>query len=188
MSGLSRAGLVQIHMLLASFMFPVALMFLVTGGFYTWGVKGSYDSNVYMLSLEKPLEQDKSYLESLVRKELGRLAISVPSGKASVKKGGTSFKLEWTGSGRDVVLEPTADELEAKLTIKETTWYRNLVQLHKAKGGQIFKFYAAGLATALFIILASGFLMAWQVPMYRRQALFCSAAGVIVFLLMIASS
>ena len=78
--------------------------------------------------------------------------------------------------------------LKAKLTIKETTWYRNLVQLHKAKGGQIFKFYAAGLAIALFIILASGFLMAWQIPKYRRQALFCSAAGIFVFLLMIASS
>ena len=59
--------------------------------------------------------------------------------------------------------EPTSDELFAKLTISETTWYRNLVQLHKAKGGQLFKVYAAGLAISLFIILLSGFLMAWQV-------------------------
>ena len=188
MFGLSKRGLVQTHMLLASFVFPVALMFLITGGFYTWGVKGSYEAKVHMLSLQEPLIQDQSNLESMVRKELERLSISVPSGESSVKQGGTSFKFEWTGSNRDVILEPTADMLKAKLTIKETTWYRNLVQLHKAKGGQIFKFYAAGLAIALFIILASGFLMAWQIPKYRRQALFCSAAGIFVFLLMIASS
>lgn len=188
MSALNRNSLVKIHMLLASFMFPVACMFLVTGGFYTWGIKGSYNSEVHTISLEKPLAQDQVYLESLVQRELEKLGISVPSGGASIKKGGTSYKLEWTGSGRDVVLEPTSDKLSAKLTVKETTWYRNLVQLHKAKGGQLFKIYAAGLAISLFIILFSGFLMAWQVPKYRKQALIFSAVGVVMFLLMIGAS
>ena len=85
---------------------------------------------------------------------------------------------------RDVVLEPTADRLTAKLTVKDTTWYRHLVQLHKAKGGQLFKFYAATLAISLFVILLSGFVMAWQVPKYRRMAIVCSATGIGVFLLM----
>jgi len=163
-------------------------MFLVTGGFYTWGIKGSYDSEVHMISLEKPLTQDQQHLETLTRQELGKLSVAVPSGAAKVKKGGTSFKLEWTGSDRDVVLEPTSDRLSAKLTIKETTWYRHLVQLHKAKGGQLFKIYAAILAVSLFIILFSGFIMAWQVPKYRKLALIFSAAGLCIFLLMINES
>jgi hypothetical protein len=107
-------------------------MFLVTGGFYTWGIKGSYDSDVHTIAVEKPLT--------------------------------------------------------AKLTIKDTTWYRHLVQLHKAKGGQLFKIYAAVLAVSLFVILFSGFIMAWQVPKYRRRALVFSAAGVGMFLLMINTS
>jgi len=53
--------------------------------------------------------------------------------------------------------------------------------LHKAKGGQLFKFYAAGLAISLFTILASGFLLAWQVPKLRRLAIMCSVSGVAVF-------
>ncbi len=163
-------------------------MFLITGGFYTWEIKGSYNSEIHMISLQKPLVQDQNYLESLVQRELEKLAVPVPSGGASVKKGGTSYKLEWTGSGRDVILEPTSDKLSAKLTVKETTWYRNLVQLHKAKGGQLFKIYAAALAISLFIILFSGFLMAWQVPKYRKQALIFSAVGVVMFLLMIGAS
>ena len=185
---LNRTSLVKIHMLLASFMLPVACMFLITGGFYTWGIKGSYDSEVHLVPLEQPLVQDQNYLESLVVRELERLSIPVPSGGASVKEGGTSYKLEWTGSGRDVILEPTSDELSAKLTVKETTWYRNLVQLHKAKGGQLFKIYAAGLAVSLFIILFSGFLMAWQVPQYRKQALIFATVGAVTFLLMIGAS
>ncbi len=188
MSLISRANLVKIHMLLAAFIFPVACMFLVTGGFYTWGIKGSYDSEVHMISLLKPLNQDQRQLQALVEQELLKLSIAVPSGGAKVKKGGTSFKFEWTGSDRDVVLEPTSGSLSAKLIIKETTWYRHLVQLHKAKGGQLFKIYAAILAVSLFIILFSGFIMAWQVPKYRKSALIFSAAGLCMFLLMISAS
>ena len=185
---LNRATLTKIHMLLAAFIFPVAVMFLVTGSLYTWDIKGSYVSDVYMIELAKPLTGDQQALRSLVEQELAARSIDLPSGAAKVKQGGTSFKLEWTGAARDVVLEPTADGAVAKLTIKETTWYRNLVQLHKAKGGQLFKVYAAILAVSLFTILASGFLMAWQVPKYRRQALIFSALGVCMFLLMVAAS
>lgn len=188
MSLMSRTNLVKIHMLLAAFIFPVACMFLVTGGLYTWGIKGSYTSEVHMISLAKPLTRNQDNLEALVREELNRLSVAPPSGGAKIKKGGTSFKLEWTGSGRDIVLEPTSEELSARLTIKETTWYRNLVQLHKAKGGQLFKIYAAILAISLFTILLSGFIMAWQVPKYRKSAFIFSLAGLCVFLLMIWAS
>lgn len=180
----NRPTLIKIHLLLATFIFPVALMFLITGAFYTWEVKGSYVSDVHTLPLETPLVDNKQALVTLVERELQRLSVAPPSGKAKIKKTGTSFQLEWTGSKRDVILEPTSDQRLAKLTIKETTWYRNFVQLHKAKGGQLFKVYAAVLAASLFIILLSGFLMAWQIPKYRKMALTCSTAGVVVFVLM----
>ncbi len=178
---MNRATITKVHLLLAAFMFPVALMFLVTGGFYTWGIKGDYVSEAYDIELSEPLTANAQVLSDIVAGQLRMRSIALPSGGASLKKGGTSYKLEWTGSERDVELEPTADPLVARLTIKETTWYRNLVQLHKAKGGQLFKFYAAGLAISLFTILASGFLLAWQVPKLRRLATLCSISGVAVF-------
>jgi len=178
---MNRALITKIHLLLAAFMFPVALMFLVTGGFYTWGIKGDYVSESYEIALSEPLTPDAEVLSDIVAGQLKLRFIDPPSGSAGLKKGGTSYKLEWTGSERDVEFEPTADPLIAKLTIKETTWYRNLVQLHKAKGGQLFKFYAAGLAISLFTILASGFLLAWQVPKLRRLAIMCSVSGIAVF-------
>ncbi len=185
---MNRATLTKIHLLLAAFMFPVALMFLVTGGFYTWGIKGSYVSESHELTLSEPLAADLGQLSGIVVAELQQRDLALPSGEAKIKKGGTSYKLEWTGSARDVELEPTADPLLAKLTIKETTWYRNLVQLHKAKGGQLFKVYAAALAISLFAILASGFVLAWQVPKLKRTAMRFAGAGVLVFLVAVFAS
>jgi len=184
----NRQTLTKIHMLLAAFIFPVACMFLVTGGLYTWGIKGAYVSQSYEVQLDKPLVDDLAMLVELTEVELQRLSIASPSGGAKVKKIGPSFQLEWTGAGRDVVLEPTADPLMATLTVKETTWYRNLVQLHKAKGGQLFKVYAAILAISLFTILLSGFLMAWGVPKYRKMSLTAAMAGIVLFMLMVATS
>jgi hypothetical protein len=175
-------------MLLAAFIFPVALMFLITGGLYTWGIKGSYESDSYNLTLQTPLSRDQESLIVMTRTELQDRMIPLPSGAAKLKSSGTSFYLEWTGADHDVQLEPTSDALVAKLTIKETSWYRQFVQLHKAKGGSLFKVYAAFLAISLFTILFSGFVMAWQIPKYRRLAAICSISGLCVFFLMVVLS
>lgn len=188
MSSSVRIKIVKVHMLLAAFIFPAAVMFLITGGLYTWGVKGSYSDEVYLIELNEPLTADISQIKSLMKQELHKLSIEAPSGQASLKKGGTSFRAEWTGSKRDVVLEPTDHVTSARLTVKETTWYRNLVQLHKAKGGQPFKIYAAVLALSLLIILTTGFVIAFQIPKYRRSAISAAAVGVVLFLVVISTS
>ncbi len=117
-------------MVLAAFIFPVALMFLVTGGLYIWGMKGSYSSEVHIIELNEPLAKDEGKLQSLIEDELRELSVEPPSGEKKIKAGGTSFKAEWSGSETNVVLEPTADVLFAKLTIEKATWYQKLVQLH----------------------------------------------------------
>jgi len=183
-----RPNLMKIHMLLAAFILPVAFMFLLTGGLYTWGIKGDYKTTGVELILDKPLEADKAALQDLVSKELQRRQIELPSGGAGLKKVGTSFQLEWTGSGLDVVLEPTANPLLAKMEIKKTDWHRRFVQLHKAKGGTGFKVYAAILAMSLFALLCTGFLLAWQLPKYRKPTAIATVSGIGVFVAMIIAS
>jgi hypothetical protein len=135
--------------------------------------------------LDGALSEDEVVLKELAASELRRLAIAPPTGGAKIKRIGRSFQLEWTGSERDVILKATGNPKKARLLVKETTWYRHLVQLHKAKGGQLFKVYAAILAISLFTILLSGFLMAWQIPKFRKLVVACSVAGVVMFLLMV---
>ncbi len=184
----NRTNLIKAHLFLATFIFPAVLMFLVTGGLYTWGIKGSYNTQEYSLALAEPLSKELPGLKALVEQELQQRSLAFPTGAAKIKSAGDSFAFEWTGSKRDVVLEPTSNELIASLVVKETTWYRNLVQLHKAKGGQLFKIYAAFLAVGLFLVLLTGFITALQTPKYRRLAIYSSLAGLLLFAVAIIAS
>jgi uncharacterized iron-regulated membrane protein len=188
MSEMNRTTLMKLHMLMATFMLPVALMFLLTGALYTWGVKGHYDTTEYELPIDEPLTDDLSLLKGIVMTELQRLQIEPPSGKAGVKTAGTSFRLEWTGSRRDVLLAPTDSPSVARLSIKETQLHRLFVQLHKAKGGKGFKIYAAVFATTLLLILISGFLLAWKMPRYRKMAAASLLAGFVTFVILVMTS
>lgn len=173
--------LVRWHMLVAAFLFPAILLFLLTGALYTWGVKGDYASKDYQVALSAPLTDDKAELQALTTKALTERGIAVPTGVPGIKKMGDSFQFEWTGSNRDVLLEPGADANSAKLTVKDTDWHRYFVQLHKAKGGTAFKIYAAIVALGLFFLVTSGLIVALRVPNMRRGAIAGSLVGLIAF-------
>lgn len=183
-----RLTLMKVHTVLATFILPAVIMFLVTGSLYTWGIKGSYETTVHKLHLQTPLQGQLIELVALTEKELKQRNISMPTGKAKIKEIGTSFRLEWSGSTMDVMLEPTAQPLIAKLKIKNTSWYRQFVQLHKAKGGSPFKVYAVVLATGLLLLLITGFIMALKTPKLRNLTLVSTTLGIAVFIVMIMSS
>jgi hypothetical protein len=178
----------KLHVLIAVFILPIAIMFFVTGAFYTWGIKGDYETTVQTIQLKEPLQDELAPLVNVVKDELKNQNISLPTGKAKIKKIGQSFLLEWTGSSRDVVLEPTPNPLIAQLKIKKTGWHRHFVQLHKAKGGIVFKVYATILAIGLLFLLTSGFIMAWQLPKLRKITLISTTSGLVFFILMFSSS
>lgn len=185
---INRSTLMKAHAILAAFILPVAIMFFVTGAFYTWGIKGSYETTTHKVNLQKHIQSNLAELVALATKELQEKKIEVPTGQPKIKKIGNSFMLEWTGSNRDVILETTENPLIAKLKIKNTSWYRQFVQLHKAKGGTIFKVYAAVLAVALLCILITGFMMAWQTPKLRKLTLLAALSGTAAFIVMVMSS
>ena len=120
---MNRLLLMKIHALLAAFILPVAVMFMVTGSLYTWGIKGDYTKEVFEISLGTPLEADLGELTKSVQSELQTLNISTPEGKPKLKTFGNHFLLEWTGSSKDLIFEPTDNKLVAKLTVKHTSWY-----------------------------------------------------------------
>jgi len=182
---MNRMKLMKFHVLLAALILPVATMFMVTGALYTWSIKGNYTNDVYEIRLSKPIQSDVTELTSLAQLELENLATNYPEGEPKLKVYGNHFLLEWTGSSKNVILEPTDNELIAKLTVKNTSWYRKLVQLHKAKGGIAFKFYAVVLAISIGTLLVSGFVMAWQTPKLKRVTLITSLVGLCSFIIFV---
>lgn len=179
---MNRMQLMTVHVLLAAFILPIAAMFAITGSFYTWGIKGGYIYDVYEITLDKSLTVDNLALKKLAESELKTLDISPPEGNPKIKKIGNNYLLEWTGSSKDLILEPTDNDLIAKLTIKNTSWYRHLVQLHKAKGGTAFKIYAVVFAVALGLLLITGIIMALQTPKLKFATLVSALIGFISFI------
>lgn len=184
----SHSALMKVHALLAVFMLPVAVMFFVTGALYTWGIKGGYETTVHKLHLKNPLQNELEKLVNLAERELNKRNLTPPTGEAKIKAIGDSFKLEWSGSSMDVSIATTPQPLIAELEIKHTSWHRRFVQLHKAKGGDLFKVYAATLATALLLLLITGFIMAWRMPQLRKMTLTTTVLGIAVFIAMVLSS
>jgi len=184
----NRVFLVKLHMLLAAFILPVALMFFITGALYTWGEKGNYETTIAKIQLKQPMQSDLVWLTGIVSNELAQRNIEIPSGSAKVKKAGNSFYFEWTGAKLDVSLEPTRKPFVARLKIKKTSWHRLFVQLHKAKGGVAFKVYAAFLAMCLIILFITGVIMAWKIKKYRPLLMSSAVAGGALFIFIVSIS
>ena len=184
----NRSTLMKTHALLAALILPVAIMFFVTGALYAWGIKGDYYTTTHQINLNTPLQAELAELVEIATKELKKHNIEAPTGQAKIKKIGSAFKLEWTGSKADIILESTSKPLIAVLQIKKTSWHRQFVQLHKAKGGSPFKVYSVVLAVALLLLLVSGFIMAWQMPKLRKLTLACTLLGIVGFIAMVVSS
>lgn len=179
---MTRLFLTKIHLWLAALLFPAMLMFLITGGLYTWGITGGTHDTSRTVTLATPLHSDdETGMKGVALAALDQAELDAPSGKSRVRKTGQSFAFEWTGSRLDVTVEPTADPLIAKVTIKEASLHRLFVQLHKAKAGIAFKVYASMLAVALFLLVATGLMIGFKSPPLRRATLAGSVAGLAIF-------
>ena len=182
---LSRSFLVKTHIILAAFIFPVVMMFCITGALYSWGIKGGYQVQKYNIELAQPMQKNKAWLTHIAKRELKQREIDFPTGKVAIKGSGKFYYFVWTGSQLDVQLEQTNNPFVAKLKIKQTNLHRFFVQLHKAKGGVAFKVYAVILSIGLMILFITGFLMAWRLKKERLLLLLSSGVGLGAFIMML---
>lgn len=63
---MNRQTIMMLHSLLAAFTLPAALMFLITGALYTWGSKGSYNTEAHEIALTEPLPKNADALISMI--------------------------------------------------------------------------------------------------------------------------
>lgn len=184
----SRKFLTSLHTILAAFFLPMGLMYAITGGLYGLDIKGSYQTAEHKLTLTQPLPTDLAGLAAITQTELKNRNIDFPTGTAGIRKVGTSFAFEWSGTRRDVELAPTADPLIATLKVKDTTPHRFFVQLHKAKGAAAFKWFAAVWMVGLVLLFLSGGILAVAAKPFRKLAIPAAIAGVIFFTFLAAVS
>lgn len=173
--------IVRVHVFLACFFLPMAVLYAITGGLYGLRYTGAHRSTDTKLALAAPLPSDLAGLVAIADAELRAQGIAQPTGEARIRKSGTSYHLEWSGSTRDIELHPTAEASTAVFRVKEASAYRRFVQLHKAKGGDLFRYFAAAWMIGLLALVVSGAVMAFTRKPSRDLAIASTAAGVVVF-------
>ncbi len=177
-----RQRMIQLHVILAGFFLPMAATFAITGGLYTFGIKGDYDTIQLSPNLQLPSEPKLSEALTAAKVILEEQGIkSFPKGSPAIRKVGTSWQFEWTGITYDFTLEPTTEASVFKAAIKKTSPHRFFVQLHKAKGGLAFKILAGAWAIGLILLFVSGVLMAFAMPKLKRQLYLSAFLGFLAF-------
>lgn len=182
---MNRSTLVHIHLAFAALLLPVILMFAVTGAFYTWGIKGDVEKLKHDIVLSKPLKFESEYLHQWLEDVLEIKDIEIPSGQGKLKGSIDNYEYQWTGSANTVSVAPTADPLLARLSVEKHSYYRYLVQLHKGKGGTVFKVYAAILAIGFLLLSVTGIIMALRMPKFRTLTKQYLIAGGFMFLVVV---
>lgn len=175
----TRQSLVTMHVVLAGFFLPMALIFAITGGLYTFAIRGGYETTKSEILLSLPEEPGLTELQATAEDYFKQQGLSAPTGGANIRKVGTSWQFEWTGSDYDFTLEPTLTPGSYKISVKKTDWHRHFVQLHKAKGGLPFKILAAAFAVGLLLLFATGVLMSLSSRLMKKKMLISLLAGVV---------
>jgi hypothetical protein len=178
-----RKALLLSHVLVGGFFLPVAFLFAITGALYTYGIKGDYLTKTVLLTPAYPVGETLEPLITLATETLNIQKLKAPTGNPALKKVGTSWQFEWTGTAHDIVIEPTNTPGDVNVQIKKTSWHRHFVQLHKAKGGWPFKLLAALFAIGLMGLFVSGLLIAQSQPRLKRIWLYSAALGTTTFIL-----
>jgi hypothetical protein len=62
-----QKSLISIHLWLAAFFLPIAVMFATTGALYTVSIKGSYEETSRPITLAEPLTPELSALTGILR-------------------------------------------------------------------------------------------------------------------------
>lgn len=185
---IKRNLLVKLHLVMAAITLPFILMFFITGALYTADYKPSYSVKEYRVKLNAPLKYDYVWLKNIAHKELARLNINDPSGKAKLRtdKKRKSFKLSWQGKNHNISLRPSSvDHSIAVITVRTPSWYKRFMRFHKAKGGDLFDILSIISSIILLLIVISGVVIGLQVKLFKKLTVYSLSFGSIFFILLI---
>ena len=83
---ISRYRIMQMHMLLAGFLLPIAIIYFISGALYTLDIKGHIEKQKITLHLEKPFTPDLERLTELTKAALLQRDLPLPDGEPVLRK------------------------------------------------------------------------------------------------------
>ncbi len=183
---MDRKNLVKIHLMMAAVALPLLLMFVITGGLYTFEYKPSSETKEYRMTMSAPLDGDVEKMKNIVRQVLSEHDLGVPTGKAKVKRSGRSYKMKWSGKNHSVKLRVSSrDHRVAVIEVKTPSWYHRLMRLHKGKGTDLFDIFSITMSIFVVFILFTGVWIGLKTAAYKALTVKALGLGTALFLVMV---
>jgi hypothetical protein len=179
---IKRTTIVQIHLIMASFLAAITCVFLFTGGLYTLDIKGGVDKQVFTVELDEGFPHDLDKLEDIARKFLLKKELALPSGDALLKKKKGKYELRWGDLKYAVKLKQGKKANQATLTFRERSFLTQMMRIHRAQAGDGFKVLSIFLVVGFLAIFATGFYLAYNIPRHRKPLFIGVGLGIGVLL------
>lgn len=176
----SRFKIMQLHMLLSSFVLPAVLLYVVSGALYTLDVKGSVAKQTFMVALEKPFEPNLELLTDVVEKTLVDKALILPNGDSYLKKSKDGYKFSWGDLRYSVTAVAKQDTSLVEFTYRERSVLTQVMRIHRAEAGTAFKVVSIMAVLGLLLVFLSGLYMAYTMPKFRNPSLIATGLGVLI--------
>ena len=173
-----RYTLVKTHMILASVIFPVTLMFFITGALYIADIKPGSSKEEFKITYNQPVPRDLGILKGLAERAMASRDIAKPLGKAKMKSG----YLDWNGRNLRIKFGPSAEDAKvAVLKVYTPSWYNQFMRLHKGKGKDAFDIFVIVSAIIMMLIILSGTVTGLSLPKLRSTVYYSMGAGTLIF-------
>jgi len=185
---IKRYTLMKLHMILASVVFPITVMFFITGVFYISDIKPESARVEFRTELDQPLQPDAERLLAIARVELASRGIAEPLGEAKLEWDSDLeiFYLDWDGNNHWLKLRPSTRSMHvAVLKIYTPSWYGRFMSLHKGHGKDSFNYFVIAMVIVMMLTLISGVWMGLSLPKQRKLVLKSMGAGFLLFLILV---
>ena len=183
---LNRLVLMKLHLMLAGFFIPLAMIFFIGGVLYTLDIKGEVDKTEIALILEEPFEPNLAVLTEIAQRELIARGFLLPEAEPSLKKKKKGeYTLRWNELGYSVTLKGKLKKYEASLIVRKRSVLTQVMRIHRAEAGVAFKSLSVIFVLGLVLIFASGIYMALAIPKFRQPFFISLLAGSAIMLLLV---
>ncbi len=180
---LKRSHIIHVHMLLAALVLPILLMYLISGMLYTFDVKGHIKKQKINIVLEQPMPLRLDAFTAITEKSLIQHHLPIPEGEMSLKKKKSSYLFRWGDLKYAVSVKTTKNPDILRMTVRERDFLTQVMRIHRAEAGVIFKVIPSILLIGMLLILLSGIYMALSIPKFRKPVLYTMSFSTVLFLI-----
>ncbi|NWF36949.1 hypothetical protein [Mariprofundus sp. KV] len=181
---IKRYTLMKLHMIFASVVFPITVMFFITGALYITDIKPDVASEEFRIELDQPFPADAKQLKEIAAKELARRNISEPLGRYKLKWDSDlqADYLFWDGENHWLKIRPSSSNAHvAVMKFYDPGIYSRFMSLHKGNGKESFNYFVVAMAITMMLTLFSGVIIGISLPKLRPMVLYSMGTGTLLF-------